>query len=111
MRLRAKVDGNQNEIVGALRAHGCSVHLTHQLGGGYPDLNVGLLGITKIVEVKDGTLPPSKRKLTPDEQKFYENWKGNKDIIENYGDVVKLVNRMRLEAKLINGAVEQVRAG
>jgi len=36
----AKPDGNQSEIVAALRAAGYIVDLTHRLGGGFPDLIV-----------------------------------------------------------------------
>jgi hypothetical protein len=40
MRLRARVDQNQREIVLALRKAGCAVYCTHQVGHGFPDLLV-----------------------------------------------------------------------
>jgi len=40
MRLRARTDANQRDIVAALRAVGCTVRCTHQAGSGFPDLLV-----------------------------------------------------------------------
>lgn len=74
MRKRAKVDGNQPEIVAALRKAGAVVHSTAQLGGGFPDLFCNFRGRIFGFEVKDPAQPPSKRKLTPDETAFHENW-------------------------------------
>jgi hypothetical protein len=60
-----KVDDNQRSVVMALRAIGCLVHHTHEAGGGFPDLLVGYRGRWLPVEIKDGSKPPSARKLTP----------------------------------------------
>lgn len=37
---KGRVDGNQKEIVAALRKVGCSVRSTAEIGGGFPDLLV-----------------------------------------------------------------------
>jgi hypothetical protein len=84
----AKVDSNQPEIVKAFRNLGFSVFLTHTLGRGYPDLTISKQGLNFLIEIKDGSLPPSKRKLTPAEQEFKDNWRGQYDIIESIDDVV-----------------------
>jgi hypothetical protein len=76
MRRAAKVDANQPEMVEGLRRLGWSVHPTHQLGKGFPDLIVGRPGFNCLVEIKDGRKSPSCRELTPDEQTFHEAWKG-----------------------------------
>lgn len=52
MRRRARTDRNHVAIVAELRAVGCSVLPTHQLGGDAPDLIVGFQGVTALVEVK-----------------------------------------------------------
>ena len=88
MRQRAKVDSNQSEIVKAFRKLGYSVVCTHQLGKGFPDLVIGKNGINTLVEVKDGSLPPSKRRLSPDEKEFHDNWRGTVLIIESIEDVL-----------------------
>ena len=45
-------------------------------GGGLPDLLISYKGKTLLFEVKDGEKPPSQRKLTPAEQKFFNEWTG-----------------------------------
>lgn len=76
MRRAARTDANHAEIVQALRNAGCSVFDCSGLGGGFPDLCVGIGGRTVLVEVKDGSKPPSRRLLTPDQLDFHAKWKG-----------------------------------
>ena len=67
---------NQSKINDNVRAHSSMFHDTGSLGGGFPDLVVGYRGVLYLLEVKDGNKPPSKRRLTPDEQKFFNDWAG-----------------------------------
>lgn len=76
MRRAARTDANQAEIVAMLRSMGATVCDTSQLGGGYPDLTIGYMGKTFHAEVKDGSKPPSKRKLTPDQEEWIKAWRG-----------------------------------
>lgn len=88
MRRAARLDANQPEIVRALKAAGCSVQSLASLGDGVPDLLVGhhrLFGrlwvpCNTLLEVKDGSLPPSKRRLTDDEAAWHTRWIGEYDI-------------------------------
>lgn len=75
MRRAAKIDANQTQIVEALRAYGATVRVVTQ-GNGLPDLLVGYRGHTLLLEVKDGRKVPSARKLTPAEEKFFQEWTG-----------------------------------
>lgn len=75
MRRAARVDANQEQIVSALRACGAYVRIVTQ-GDGLPDLLVGYRGYTLLLEVKDGRKPPSARKLTEAEEKFFMEWTG-----------------------------------
>ena len=77
----AKVDRNQAEIVGALRAVGASVQHLHAVGQGCPDLLVGFRGRCFAIEVKDGLLPPSARKLTPAQEKWHGAWRGHVAVV------------------------------
>jgi hypothetical protein len=77
MRRAAKVDANQSDIVDALRSVGAKVQPLHQVGGGVPDLLVGINGRLMLIEVKDGSRPPSDRKLTPDQVKWHAEWTGH----------------------------------
>lgn len=78
MRRAPKVDANQSEIVTALRTQGALVTSLAGLGNGIPDLLVGH-HISKrlgLVEVKDGSKPPSARAKTEDQIKFWDQWAG-----------------------------------
>ncbi len=74
MRRASKIDRNQPEIVEALRKVGALVYPMHQIGGGFPDLLVCWGGVLRLLEVKDGTLPPSGRALTEDQVRFHSIW-------------------------------------
>jgi hypothetical protein len=91
MRRAAKVDNNQACIVAAFRGMGASVRHTHMIGEGFPDIAVGYANKTVLVEIKDGSLPPSKRKLTPDEKHFHDLWRGAVAIVETTDDVIELM--------------------
>lgn len=65
-------DANEPEIVEALERVGCSVHrLAQPL-----DLLVGFRLKTYLIEVKDGSKPPSARPLTKDQREFVLTWRG-----------------------------------
>lgn len=97
MRRAAKVDSNHGTIVAAFKAHGCSVRDNSAAGNGLPDLAVGFLGVTHLVEVKDGKKAPSKRKRTPAQVKWAEDWKGEPPVlVESIDDVAACVARWRL---------------
>jgi len=91
MRLSAKVDRNQSEIVKALRKAGATVLPMHTLGRGAPDLAVGYQGRTLLLEIKDGSLPPSARRLTADEALFHEEWRGQVAIVESIEDALRAI--------------------
>jgi hypothetical protein len=79
--------------VARLRTEGWSVWDCAAMGGGFPDLCVGKHGKTLLLEVKDGTKPPSARKLTPDEERFFENWRGSAYVVtspEEAADICRL---------------------
>jgi hypothetical protein len=72
----AKIDRNQPEIVAALRKAGASVQSLAGVGQGVPDLLVGYMGKTALLEVKDGLKVKSKQKLTEDQKPWHANWRG-----------------------------------
>lgn len=82
MRYANRIDENQNQIVKALRKAGAVVRIISQ-GDGIPDLLVAYKGYTILMEVKDGNKPPSARKLTEAEQKFFDEWTGGMLVIVN----------------------------
>lgn len=85
MRRAARRDDGEDEIVSALREVGAVVRIITQ-GDGLPDLLVGYRGFTILMEVKDGTKPPSARKLTEAEEKFFMEWTGGMLVVVNSVD-------------------------
>jgi hypothetical protein len=71
MRAR-KVDLTQGEIVAALRSAGCSVAILSSIGQGFPDLCIGIGGISILMEVKT-----AKKGFTDPEKFFRDRWKGS----------------------------------
>ena len=75
-RRAAKVDANHSAVVGALIACGCEVQSLAAVGRGVADL-LAYHRSTKrllLVEVKDGSKPPSARKLTIDQVEWHSRW-------------------------------------
>jgi hypothetical protein len=75
MKTRPRLDRNHREIVKALIKMGAEVLSLAPMGGGVFDLLVGYRGRLHLIEIKDGSRPPSSRKLTDDEQWFYNRWR------------------------------------
>jgi len=89
-----RTDANHAAIVATLRAIGASVVSLADIGGGCPDLLVGYRGVNLLLEVKDGNKPPSARKLTQAEQKFFGDWRGIVYIVFNDSDAIEVVYRV-----------------
>lgn len=86
-----RADGNQPEIVEALRSIGCSVCPLHTVGGGVPDLLVDLRGRTVLIEIKDPKKPKSDRQLTVAQLKFHNEWTGPIYIVETIEQAIMAV--------------------
>ena len=95
MRRAHRLDANHSELVDAFRSMGCSVLSLAGLGNGCPDIVVGLGGIQVMVEIKDGSRPPSARKLTPDEARFRGSWTGGYKIVEDMDGVKETVELLQ----------------
>lgn len=87
-------DSNHIEIRNYFRKLGWSVKDVADLKS-FCDLLVSKDGHTWCVEVKDGTLSPSRQKLTKGEQEFMESWQGNYHIVRSKYDVDYLNNDPR----------------
>jgi hypothetical protein len=67
---------------------GASVRILSNVGKGCPDILVGWKGLNLLFELKDGSKPPSARRLTPQEQSFFDEWHGQVAIINSIDEVV-----------------------
>lgn len=83
MRRAARTDSNQTQIVQALRRAGATVISLADQGSGVPDLLIGFAGKTALMEVKDGSKPPSERTLTPMQLLFHAQWRGGTLAVVN----------------------------
>jgi len=87
-----RIDDNHTAIVTALRKMpGCSVQSLADCAGGVPDLLVGYGKNNYLLEIKDGTKPPSKRKLTPAQVDWHSRWAGEVHIVTCYEDALEVV--------------------
>ena len=87
-RYKAAVDGNQAEIVKALRRAGCSVEYIKQP----VDLLVGRAGKTFILEVKRPKAKGQRAgKKTDDQVEFFESWRGQVALVETVEEALKAV--------------------
>ena len=81
MRRACKLDRNHRDIVEALELLGATVQSLAPMGSGVPDLLVGHRNLNLLLEVKDGSLPPSRRRLTDDEAEWQFLWRGQKAVV------------------------------
>ena len=105
VRRAAKVDDNQERIVKALRDYGCKVAHTHMVGNGFPDIAVlsapGADGKRRIgfAEIKDGKKPPSARRLTSGQVKFWDEWAGAPmAILEDVDGALRFARALAFES-------------
>lgn len=95
MRIRARTDANQTQIVAALRGVGATVQHMHQLGKGCPDLLIGFRGVNYVMEIKDGDKPLSAQRLTPDEQAWVFGWGGAVDVVNSVDDALDRIGAVK----------------
>jgi hypothetical protein len=91
MRVRGRIDDNQKEVVSQLRKLGVSVAITSMLGKGFPDFICGYMGKNWMIELKDGAKSKSRKTLTEDEAKFFNDWRGQVDKCESLDDICRII--------------------
>lgn len=69
-----KVDHNHKSIVAGLRKSGAAVQSIAAIGKGAPDLLVAFGGTWYVAEIKDGSKPPSRQRLTTAEEFWHEEF-------------------------------------
>jgi hypothetical protein len=82
-----RVDGNQVEIVAALRQIGASVQHLYVVGFGCPDLLVGFCGMSFLLEVKQAG-----EKLNGAEKRWHNDWAGGPlGVVHTAEEAINLV--------------------
>lgn len=87
----ARVDGNQAQIVKALRDIGASVATCHAVGQGFPDICVGWQNGTYLLEIKDPTKPIRDQALTPSQVKFHSEWRGHVAVVKTVPEALEAI--------------------
>jgi hypothetical protein len=92
MRYAARSDGNQSEIVAALRASGASVFVLK-----LPvDLLVGYAGKTALVEIKDLSSRYGRKGLNQNQSAFLMGWNGGTvaliDSVESAQNLIRMMS-------------------
>jgi hypothetical protein len=90
MRRAARTDANKDDIVKALREAGASVYDLRMP----VDLLVGYQGASILMELKDGSKPPSARKKTDAQIKFWDEWTGGPLVLVT--DVESALRMLRI---------------
>lgn len=83
-----RADLNQSEIVDALRQVGVTVHITNQIGNGFPDLVCGVFGKNYLIEVKN---KDTRGRLTAEQIIFLDKWKGKVHVVETVEEALRVV--------------------
>lgn len=97
-RRKAKKDTNHNDIVGMFIGCGCSWLELSNVGGALDGV-LGVAGIDQRVEIKNPEVDSTHQKLTPAEEKIFDEWKGRKPVIVmTPDDAITLVHQLRKEA-------------
>lgn len=84
-----KVDANQLNIIHWLQYIGATVLDLSFVGAGCPDLLVGWHGVNYLIEVKN--LEGRGMRFTEAEDKFMENWRGQKAVVTGIEEVEALL--------------------
>lgn len=96
VRRTAKTDGNHAEVIAALRKVGAEVTSLHQVGGGVPDLLVSYRNRWWLLEVKDGTKPPSARQLTAEQRKWFARQRADVWVVTSPEEAIETIGGKQL---------------
>lgn len=89
----SRIDDNQKEIIAGLRKIGASVVSLAAVKKGLPDIIVGYQGVNYLFEIKDGSKPASRRKLTPSQEILHANWKGQIAIVNTLEEAIAKITK------------------
>jgi hypothetical protein len=92
---RGNHDANHSELAQVFESLGCSVADTSAVGFGYPDITIGLVGQTHLVEVKDAD-----GRLSASQERFIRDWRGGRIItVRTAEEAIAHVQAIRRETR------------
>ena len=84
-----RTDNNQAEIVRALKQVGATITDTSMVGGGFPDIVVGICKKTFLIEIKN---KEARGKLRVSQKIFQEFWKGEEvHVVETVEEALRVI--------------------
>jgi len=92
-----KRDDNEGDIIKALEAIGCSVFRLDTPC----DLLCGYRKRTYLLEVKNPEQPKGNRKKTKAQDKFFNTWNGQIDIVETAEQAISIVTKPRYRPRIV----------
>jgi len=94
---RGRKDANHDDVVGWLKGLGCSVIELHKTGiPGFPDLVVGAIGRTHLVEIKNTGTAYGRAGFSETQMAFNRDWRGAKVwLVSDLDGVTEMVNSWR----------------
>lgn len=96
-----RIDKNQSSIVDALRRVGASVQSLADVGGGCPDLLVGLRGRNYLMEVK-----ASNKMLNAKQKEWHQTWHGDVHIVRSPEDALGVLGYVLLSRARVDEEAE-----
>jgi hypothetical protein len=93
---RGHHDDNHADLEQCFRDLGCTVADTSAAGYGFPDLTVGLIGQTHLVEVKDAD-----GRLSSAQERFIRDWRGGRIVVvQTVEECIAHVQTIRRSARV-----------
>ncbi len=93
-RRHKRKDANHADIVKWFRDHGALVDDVSNLPGLGYDLIISVGDVVRVVEVKDGSKPPSARRLTESEVEAQARWGSQFVVVTSEADAEELLEAM-----------------
>jgi|TARA_R110000824_G_scaffold132891_1_gene295430 hypothetical protein len=87
----ARTDTNAKDIDKALERIGATVAKTDGVASGFPDRVVGFNGKNILLEYKDGSRPPSRRRLNPLQKEWHKRWAGQVAVVNSPEEAIAVV--------------------
>jgi len=77
-----------------MRAIGATVQTLAAVGDGCPDLLVGWMGRNLLLEVKDGSKPPSQQRLNDRQLRWHREWRGRVTTVASVEEALEVLGVM-----------------
>lgn len=97
-RRACRLDENQQDVIDALTAIGCSVQSLSGVGSGCPDIlcgTGGAGGFLVLMEVKNPAKPAADQALTNAQKKWHREWLGPAHVVYNASQAIGIISFYR----------------